>query len=166
MRLRQPTPLQVAGRGALAGYAGMAVMAVIVKGVQSLRGDGGSDGPPDTWEDAEPPAKFAHRVIEGVAQRHVSLDKAGVLNNAMHLIYAPWLGVWYGVVQESVRARTVRHGLTFGGIVWALRLTLNPALKLKEPFWEDTPQRNVIDASFHLAFGLAVAAAYRQLEQR
>jgi hypothetical protein len=40
------------------------------------------------------------------------------------------------------------------------------AHRVIEPFWEDTLGRNVVDASFHLAFGLAVAYAYRELARR
>ncbi len=160
---RAPTPLRIIGRGALAGYLGLTAMGLLVKGVEALKGGGGE---PDDWVDAEPPAKFAHRFLEGVALRPVSIERSGLLNNAMHLIYAPALGLWYGVFQESLRPRPLTHGLVFGSSVWTLRVTLNPLLKLKEPFWRDPPARNVVDASFHLAFGLAVAYSYRELERR
>lgn len=152
------------GRGSIAGLGGLAAMGVIVKAASGLKG--GDDQPPSKWSEAEPPAKFAHRVIEGVALRHVSIDRAGLLNNAMHLTYAPALGLWYGVFQESFRPPPLVHGLLFGSTVWSLRLALNPALKLKEPFWRDPLARNVIDCSFHITFGLAVAYAYRELERR
>lgn len=139
-------------------------MGVLVKGLGTLQGDDGS--PPTDWSEAEPPAKFAHRFLEGVALRPVSVERAGLLNNTMHLLYAPPLGVWYGVFQESLRPSPLLHGSVFGSTVWALRLTLNPLLRLKEPFWRDPLQRNVVDFAFHLTFGLAVAYAYRGLERR
>lgn len=159
-----PTPLRVIGRGSLAGYAGLAAMGVLVKGVQALQG--GDGGPPEDWSEAEPPAKFAHRFLDGVARRPVSVERAGLLNNVMHLLYAPPLGAWYGVFQESFRLPPLVHGTVFGSTVWALRITLNPLLELKEPFWRESPQRNMIDFGFHLTFGLAVAYAYRELERR
>lgn len=162
---RSPTPLRIAARGALAGYVGLAAMGALVKGVQAL--EGGEDGDqPREWSEADPPAKFAHRFIEGVALRQVSVERAGLLNNLMHLLYAPALGFWYGVFQESLRPSPLRHGLAFGSTVWAMRVTLNPLLRLKEPFWEDSVQRNLIDSGFHLSFGLAVAYSYRELERR
>lgn len=161
---RSPTPLRIAGRGALAGYLGLAAMGALVKAVEALKSDG--DGQPQEWSEAEPPAKFAHRFLEGVALRPVSIERAGLLNNAMHLLYAPALGHWYGFFQESLRPSPLRHGLAFGSTVWALRVTLNPLLKLKEPFWRDSAQRNLVDAGFHLTFGLAVAYSYRELERR
>lgn len=157
-----PTPFRVAVRGAVCGYAGMAAMGAVVKALQAVQGGGQEQ--PSRWDEAQPAAKFAHRFIEGVALRHVSLERAGLLNNAMHLLYAPWLGVWYAAVHESARPRPLVHGLVFGSNVWMLRLALNTVLQLKKPFWEETPQRNATDASFHLVFGLAVAGAYRQIE--
>lgn len=154
------TPLKVIARGVVAGYAGMAVMAGIVAAVQQLKGDD-DGGKPRSWKEAEPPAEFAHRVITGVAKRKVSIERAPLLNNLMHAIYAPMLGGWYGIFQESLHPRPLRHGLVFGSTVWGMRVALLPGLKLDRPFWTYPPGEVAIDASFHIAFGLAVAYAYR-----
>jgi hypothetical protein len=158
------TPLRAIGRGALAGYAGMAVMAGIVGLVGQLKG-GGDDAPPRTWKEAQPPAEFAHRVITGVAKRKVSVQRAPLLNNVMHAIYAPLLGGWYGIFQESLRPRPLPHGLVHGSTVWGMRAALLPTLQLADPVWRWPPGKVAGDAAFHVAFGLAVAYAYRGLER-
>lgn len=79
----------------------------------------------------------------------MSIERAGLLNNAMPLLYAPALGFWCGVFQESLRPRTPVHALVFGSTVWGRRVTLNPPLRLREPFRRDPVSRDVVDASFH-----------------
>lgn len=159
-----PTPLRVIARGSVAGYAGLAGMALLFKPIHALQD--GDDGPPRTWDEASPAADFAHRVIVGVAHRNVSVRRAPLLNNTMHALYAPALGVWYGVFQESRRPRPLPHGLVFGASVWSLRLALLAGLRLDEPVWRKPPPKIALDATFHLAFGLAVAYGYREVAQR
>jgi len=142
----------------------MAVMAGIVALVDQLRGDA-DDSKPKTWKEAQPPAEFAHRVVTGVAKRKVSIQRAPLLNNLMHAIYAPLLGGWYGIFQESLHPRPAPHGLAFGSTVWGMRVALLPGLKLDEPFWRHPPGEVAVDAGYHLAFGLSVAYAYRALER-
>lgn len=151
-------------RGAVAGYAGLAGMGLLFKPIHELQG--GDGGPPRTWKEASPAADFAHRVIVGVAHRKVSVKRASQLNNTMHALYAPALGVWYGVFQESLRPRTLPHGLAFGAAVWVLRAGLLAGLQLDEPVWENPPPKIALDAAFHLAFGLAVAYGYREVSER
>ena len=156
-----PSPLRVVARGALAGYVGLAGMAALFKPVQALQG--GSGGSPKNWDEAASAADFAHRFLVGVAHRKVSVDRAPTLNNVMHALYAPALGVWYGVFQESLRPRTLPHGLVFGATAWTMRITLLPTLDLDKPFWRYPLGKNALDASFHVAFGLSVAYGYREV---
>jgi hypothetical protein len=81
----------------------------------------------------------------------------------MHAIHAPVLGGWYGILRESLKPRPLPHGLVFGSTVWGMRLALLPGLRLDKPFWRHPPGEVAADASFHLAFGLAVAFGYRTL---
>ncbi|HEU5033125.1 MAG TPA: hypothetical protein VFT62_00040 [Mycobacteriales bacterium] len=158
------TPLQVIGRGAVAGYAGMAAMVAALPVAKVIRNEDSQRLP--LWSNTPPAARVARRVIEGVAHRDVSRQNADQLNYVMHGLYAPALGAAYAVVEASGKRRPLRHGLLFGGSVWCLRLALLPGLDLGSPFWDRSLRWNLVDASLHLGFGVAVAYAYKFLEDR
>lgn len=114
-------------------------------------------------EPSTTPAEVAKRVIRGVLQREVSEDRTDTLNNAMHWTYGTGWGAVYGIVQGSLHAPTLRHGLGFGTLVWGSSLVQLPALGLAPPVWKYPPAELGLDVSYHLVYGVAVAAAFAAL---
>jgi len=54
-------------------------------------------------------------------------------------------------------------GLAFGTLVWGASLLELPAMKLAPAVWEYPPLELALDVSYHLVYGVAVAAAYAAL---
>lgn len=152
--MKRVTPLGGVGRGVLAGAVGTGAMTAYQLAVARARGSGSSDTP----------AQVAKRIIEGVFEQQVPEERMELLNNAMHVVYGTSWGAVYGVVQSSIHAPTARHGVAFGLLVWASSLVELPALKLAPPVWEYPPAELLLDVSYHLVYGLAVAGAYAALD--
>lgn len=114
-------------------------------------------------EPSTTPAEVAKRIIRGVAQREVSEDRTAALNNAMHWTYGTGWGAVYGVAQGSLHAPALRHGSLFGTLVWGTSLVQLPALGLAPPVWKYPPGELAFDVSYHLVYGVAVAAAFAAL---
>lgn len=144
------TPLGAVGRGVIAGAVGTGAMTAFQTAVAKAR----DSEPSDT------PAQVAKRIIEGVLQREVPDERMELLNNAMHWTYGTSWGALYGLVQGSVGGRFARAGLGFGVAVWGSSLVELPALGLAPPVWEYPPIELALDVSYHLAYGLATAAAF------
>ncbi len=149
------TPLGAVGRGLIAGGVGTGAMTAYQLAVAKARGS----------ESSDTPAQVAKRIIEGVLQREVPDERMDMLNNVMHVVYGTSWGPLYGVVQSSVHARSARHGVAFGLLVWATSLIELPAMKLAPPVWEYPPAELLLDVSYHLVYGLATAGAYAALDR-
>lgn len=142
------TTLGAFGRGVLAGVAGTAVMTAAQTAYYKATGAEGSTTP----------AEVGKRVIRGVLQREVSDDRTETLNTVMHWGYGSTWGTLYGIA-----ARQPTLGLAFGTLVWGASLVELPAMQLSPPIWELAPSAIAPDLSFHLVYGVAVAAAHRAL---
>ncbi len=149
------TPLEAVGKGILAGAAGTAVMTGYQLAIAKLRGTGSSSAP----------AEVGKRIIEGVLGREVPDDRMDSLNNAMHVAYGTSWGPIYGIAQSSLRLPALHHGVLFGALVWGASLVELPALGIAPPIWETPPPEAALDLSYHLVYGLAVAAAYAVLDR-
>lgn len=164
---RAPTPLGALLRGAAAGLAGNTAMDLTQALVYKVRGK--ETGQWQSWEEAPAPAQIGKRVWEGVLQRDPPPpDKIRLFNNAVHWTYGPaWAGL-YGLVAASLeRRRTAREGISFGLFAWAIGSgVLTPAAKLAKPPWEYGLRTNALDITYHVAYGLGTAAAFRALERR
>lgn len=156
----------------LAGLAGTAVMTgwqLLAAKLQSSEEDGGGgggadDGEPDPWEQASAPAKLARRIGEGVFQKEVSPDLIPLLTNVMHWGYGTVWGTVYGIVAGGGgHPRTLRAGLGFGTAVWAMSYVQLVPMGLYEPPWEYPPQELALEISYHLAYGVGAAAAFRAI---
>jgi len=148
-----PTPLGAVGRGLIAGAAGTAAMTVYQTAVAKLRGS----------EASTTPAEVGKRVIRGVFHRRFDEDQTGALNNAMHWSYGTGWGTVYALTDGIVKPPLVLRGLAFGTLVWGASLLELPAMKLAPPVWEYPPLELALDVSYHLVYGVAVAAAYAAL---
>jgi hypothetical protein len=151
----RPTPLRAVGRGLVAGAVGTGLMTAYQVAVAKARDS----------ESSTMPAEVAKRIIRGVFQREVSDEQTETLNNAMHIAYGTGWGALYGLAQGTLDAGVMRHGTTFGAIVWGASLIELPAMKLAPPVWEYPPVEAGLDLSYHLVYGLGVAGAYAVLDR-
>jgi hypothetical protein len=162
---RTNSPLGALLRGLLAGVAGTAAMTAYQELVQSGDDDLADEpkGDAERWQQAPAPAKVAKRILEGVFHAKVSADRIPLLTNATHWLYGSTLGTVYGLVQGTIRANPVAHGLAFGAGVWGFSYAQLVPMGLYEPPWKYPAKTLAIDLSYHLVYGLGVAAAYEAL---
>jgi hypothetical protein len=143
-------PLVAVRRGAIAGAVGTAAMTAYQLAAVKARGS----------EPSRAPAEVAKRILRGVFQRDVPEDRTELLNNGMHWTYGTGWGIFYGIVAPSLPGSPVRNGIALGLLVWGASLVELPAMKIAPPVWETPPREVVLDASYHLVYGVAVALAY------
>jgi hypothetical protein len=163
------TPLGAISRGLVAGAIGTAAMDGYQRLAGALRNSDSSssdesNGPKD-WSKAPAPAQVGRRIIKGVFKRDVSADHIALLTNAVHWAYGISWGALYGILQASIRGNAMARGVAFGTGVWGTAYVVLPAMKLYKPMWEYPPKTLVVDLSYHLAYGIGVAGAYRVLEE-
>jgi Predicted periplasmic/secreted protein len=149
------TPLGAVIKGLVAGAIGTAVMTAY----QLAAGQAMGSGPSNV------PGEVGKRVLEGVFQREVSDEQVEQLTNPVHVIYGVSWGPLYGIVQSSLSRGSGRHGLAFGTAVWGASLVQLPAMKLAPPVWEMSPSSIALDLSYHLVYGIGVAAAYAAIDR-
>jgi uncharacterized membrane protein YagU involved in acid resistance len=126
----------------------------------------GSTRSADPWDDAPAPAQVAKRVGEGVFRLNsVSPERIPLLTNVMHWGYGTGWGIVYAVATADRRASTIRRGATFGAAVWAASYAQLVPMGLSEPPWKYKPNEVALDLSYHLTYGLGVAAAFRALDR-
>ncbi len=155
MSRSRTTPLGAVTKGVLAGAIGTGVMTAYQLAAAKAMGSGSSNVP----------GEVGKRIIEGVFQREVSDEQVEKLTNPVHALYGISWGAVYGLVHGSQRARSGRHGLAFGTAVWGASLVELPAMKLAPPVWEMPPTSIALDLSYHLVYGLGVAAGYAAIDR-
>jgi hypothetical protein len=172
MTRSQSTPLGALARGVVAGMVGTAAMD-LVQFARYKRG-GGTDrllawefsaGLKD-WEQAPAPAQIGRRIFEGVFQRQLPPERAALVNNLTHWGYGIAWGGLFGLVEGSLRAPKVRHGLVLGTTVWIGDYVLLPLAKLYRPIWEYDVKVLAKDLGDHLVYGVSTAGAERLLGGR
>ncbi len=114
------TPESRITEGLAAGAAGMVAMAA-VKVAASGRGRA------HDWSDAPPAAKVLKRVIEPASGRSVSRRHIGTLNNVMHVLYGPALGISFRLAQRWLPGGTAARAVAFSAVIWVGRLVVLPA---------------------------------------
>jgi hypothetical protein len=85
------------------------------------------------WEQAPAPPQIGKRVVEGVFQRQLPPERAALVNNLTHWGYGIAWGGLFGLMEGSLRAPKVRHGLVLGATVWTASYVLLPLAKLYRP---------------------------------
>ncbi len=137
------TPLGALGRGLLAGVAGTAAMTVWQELLGRLRshdsttsGDGRPSEESDAWEGAPAPAQVAKRLLAGLFQREVGPEHIGLLTNVTHWTYGTAWGGAYGLLEGTLPAHPLAHGLVFGTGVWAMSYVQLVPMGLYEPPWK------------------------------
>lgn len=155
MSRSRTTPLGAVIKGLFAGAVGTGVMTAYQLAAAKAMGSGPSNVP----------GEVGKRVLEGVFQREVSDEQVEQLTNPVHVIYGVSWGPLYGIVQSSLSRGSGRHGLAFGTAVWGASLVQLPAMKLAPPVWEMSPSSIALDLSYHLVYGIGVAAAYAAIDR-
>lgn len=135
--------------GAIAGVAGTAAMTGIQLAIARARGTQPSDAP----------VKAARKIARGVAHRDVPKRRRPLVNNLVHWGYGALWGVAFAEAGRRVRARPLPQGLALGTLVWGASLAELPALSLAPAPWRQPPAELALDASYHLAYGVAVSEA-------
>ena len=118
------------------------------------------------WEQAPAPAQIGKRVVEGVFQRQLPPERAALVNNLVHWGYGIAWGGLFGLVEGSLRAPRVRHGLALGATAWTSDYVLLPLAGLYRPIWEYDAKVLAKDLGDHLVYGLGAAGAGRLLAGR
>lgn len=159
------SPLTAVAQGLLAGALGNAVFtgyhALLAKA--STNGSQASEEPPQDWSETSESAQVGQRVVEGVFQQDVPIEKAETMTNAVHWLYGTSWGGVYGLIEETLH-RPVASGVALTSTVMAFDYTLLPAMKLYKPPWQYPGSTLAKDFGNHLVYGLSVAAAYRALD--
>lgn len=109
--------------------------------------------------------QFAFKVAQGVFGRDIA-PRARLAGMAVHLAYGSAWGSLYGVVQASVRWPPGLLGAGYGLLVWAVGpALLVPAMRLMRAPTEEPPLRTAMLVTGHVAYGLALAAAFEAMER-
>lgn len=116
-------------------------------------------------ESSTVPGQVARRVLKGVFLQDVSDDQLPKLTNVMHWLYGTGWGAVYGIVAGTSRPSVALGGPLFGSAVWGTSLVELPALQLAPPVWEYGAKEAGLDWSYHLVYGLGVAAAFAALDR-
>jgi hypothetical protein len=162
--MAEHSPLGAVARGLAAGAVATAAMT----GYQDLvaRMHGRESSPkPRAWKDAPAPAQVGKRIVSGVFDKQVTLDRVGLLTNAMHWTYGVGWGAAYGLVQGTIGAPPLRAGAALGASVWGLSYAQLVPMGIYEPPWRYPAKQLGIDLSYHLVYGVAAAAAYEALSR-
>jgi hypothetical protein len=153
-------------RGAVAGFAGTGVMTAYQLGVAKAQGKPLSTPVPDRWSDAPAPAQVAKKAADAIGQgRRFTREDVPLLTNAMHWLYGVSWGVFYGLGAGRAHPDPVGGGIAFGTGVWGASYAELVPLGVYEPPWKYPPKVLALDLSYHLVYGMAVAAAYAALDR-
>jgi uncharacterized membrane protein YagU involved in acid resistance len=152
------------GRGVVAGAAGTAVMTGYQLAVRKARGERLDTPVPRTWADAPAPAQVAKRIGALVGKR---ITKAQVpwVTPVAHWAYGVSWGPAYGLVARDREVSPLVTGAAFGTGVWAAAYAELVPLGIYEEPWKYPPQELALDLSYHVVYGVAVAAVYQALSR-
>lgn len=161
----KPTVVATLGRGLLAGIAGTAVMTGLQLLTQKLQNGGAGDKPPETWSDAPAPAQVAEKTAETVGTT-LPLEQAPAIGNAVHWLYGTLWGTAYGLAKRGFDGvGFAPAGAGFGTAVWAASYAQLVPLGIYKPPWRYPAKELALDVSYHLAYGVTVAATYKTLSR-
>lgn len=166
---RTVSPLGAIARGAIAGAIGTLAMDLVWY-ARYRRGGGDQafqewefSAPADDWEKAPAPAQIARRVYRAALKRDLPADRIPLANNVTHWWYGSAGGELFGILVGSLPGTSPAAGLAWGAILWATSYALLAPAGIYRPIWEYDAQTLWKDLSAHLAYGLALGAAFRAL---
>lgn len=108
------------------------------------------------------PEQVVARILKEAFGVKVPRRRRRQLNWVSHVGYGVSWGVPLGLIAGR-RAKAVSTGASFGSAVWLASLVELPALGQAPPVWEMEIEHIVLDAGFHLVYGLAAGAALSAL---
>ena len=159
--------LTAVGKGVLAGLAGTAAMTAYQEAVARARGRSAAAEQlkePRTWAEAPAPAQLAKKVSEGVFNKRVVKRQAPLITNIVHWSYGAALGGAYGLAASHLRRNAAVQGVAVGTAVWGLAYASRAPLGIYEAPWRYPAKTLGIDFSYHLVYGLGVAAAFEKID--
>ena len=159
--------LTAVGKGLLAGLAGTALMAAYREAVGRTKGRSVAAEQlkePRTWAEAPAPAQLAKKISEGVLHKRVTKRQVPLLTNVLHWSYGAGLGALYGLAASRLQKNPLAQGTAFGGAVWGLAYASLTPLGIYEAPWRSSPKTVGVDLSYHLVYGLGVAAVFEALD--
>ena len=152
-------------RGVVAGIAGTAVMTAYQLAVAKAQGKPLSTPVPHRWADAPAPAQVAKKAADAVGEgSRFTREDVPALTNAMHWLYGVSWGALYGIAGGKAHPDPVAGGLAFGTGVWGAAYAELVPLGIYQPPWKYPVKELALDLSYHLVYGVAVAAAFAALE--
>jgi hypothetical protein len=156
--------LRSLARGVAAGLVGTAGMTAYQLAVAKLQGKPVATPVPHRWADAPAPAQVAKEVADAAGQgSRLTREDVPLVTNAVHWLYGTAWGAVYALAARD--ANPVAGGLAFGTGVWAAAYAQLVPLGIYEPPWRQAPDELALDLSYHLVYGIAVAAAFSGLER-
>jgi len=154
------------GRGLVAGLAGTGAMTAVQLGVRWARGQQLGTPVPRTWAHAPPPAQLAKKAADAVGEgRRLTKKQVPLVTNALHWLYGTSWGVAYAFAARAAEPSPVAGGAVFGTGVGASAYAELVPLGIYEPPWRNPPAELALDLSYHVVYGVAVAAAYAALDR-
>jgi hypothetical protein len=159
--------LTAIGKGVLAGVAGTALMTAYQEAVSRAGGKSATAEQlkePRTWAEAPAPAQLAKRVSEGLLNKRIVKRQAPLITSVVHWSYGAALGGAYALAAARLRKNAALQGVAFGTAVWGLAYASLAPLGIYEAPWRYPAKTLGIDFSYHLVYGLGVAAAFDALD--
>jgi hypothetical protein len=114
----------------------------------------------ESYDGAPAPAQVGRRIVEGYLQTQLPPSSARAMNNAVHVLTGVQWGVVHGILAGSGGRRGPLGGVRTGLSAWLSSYALLAPAGLYEPIWKYPPKVLADDASAHLVYGLATAAAF------
>jgi hypothetical protein len=167
MERTRPGPVGALARGVLAGLAGTALMTAYQEAFARARGGSAvaeQMKEPRTWAEAPAPAQLAKKVSEGVLHKRIVKRQAPLVTNVLHWSYGAALGGAYGLAASRLRRHPLAQGLTFGTAVWGFAYASLTPIGIYEAPWRYPAKTLGVDLSYHLVYGLGVAAVFEALD--
>jgi uncharacterized membrane protein YagU involved in acid resistance len=160
-----PHRMNTLGRGILAGFVGTGVMTGVQLAVRWARDQPLGTPVPRTWADAPAPAQAAKKAADAVGEgRRITKKDVPLVTNVLHWAYGISWGVAYAAAARAVAPSPVAGGAAFGTGVWLAAYAELVPLGIYEAPWKYPPQEVALDLGYHLAYGIAVGAAFAALD--
>jgi uncharacterized membrane protein YagU involved in acid resistance len=154
-------------RSLAAGVVGTAAMTAYQAAVAKLRGEPVTPPAPERWADAPPPAQVVKKAADAVGEgRRVRRRDAPRVANVAHWLYGIGWGVAYGLAARRLRPHPMAGAVVFGAGVWATSYAELVPLGIYEPPWRYPARELGLDLSYHLVYGVGVAATHAALTAR
>jgi hypothetical protein len=153
------------GKGLLAGVIGTGVMTAYQLAVRKARGERLDTPVPRTWKEAPPPAQLVKKAAELLGRpRAVTKQDVPLVTNLVHWGYGTTWGMVYGLAARRSHPHALTGASVLGASLWAAAYAELAPLGIYEPPWKYPPKELALDLSYHLAYGVGVAAAWAAFE--